>query len=566
MKIRKKLLSVIPALFIAAFFYFVRSSIINSYPAETIKQTLMRIIPIFLGITLILILLSSFQGLKYFRKLFKKIDRKTWITLSVILLFGLTLRTCVAPHTHRVYYDEDIYLNVAQNIVTEGRAILCNYGTQEKCFEGIYNKQPFGFSFLISILFYLFGVSEAIASHFVAILSSFTIIFVFLIAYLIFNNKKIALFSSLLFSIVPLNITWAPTTSAGSTLVFFTSLAIFGFLSYFKTEKNSILLFSFSSLAYAIQIRPEGGLLIPIVGLMFLLLNKRVFTIIKSKKFLLFLIIFCLLIVPHLLHLNVVSPENWGSSGKKFSTEYLSYNLKTNTMFFFENTRFPIIFTFLSLLGLYQFRKYWRQKSFLVLWFLIFFGIYLVFYAGSFNYGVDERFSLNLYIPMSILAGCGAFLVEKSIEKRKKKVDHFWMTSIFIILFCFLPFVSLVSSVGEKAWDARLAHDFLIEKLENLDDSCWIFTHVPSVALVNGKNSLQAWYAQNPEIVDKIFEKTDCVLFYEEYWCNADPWKSGPCKYFHDNFDLLPYDTITERGKTFTLYFMKRRGKNVTVI
>jgi len=134
----------------------------------------------------------------------------------------------------------------------------------------------------------------------------------------------------------------------------------------------------------------------------------------------------------------------------------------------------------------------------------------------------------------------------------KRNYISFGLASLMMIL-AFVPFYGFVGEIGEKAWDARLAHDFVVEKMKDMDDDCWIFTHVPSVILVNGKNSLQAWYAQNPNIRNKILEN-DCVLFYEEYWCNAEPYKSGPCKYFFDSFDMKVYATVSERNKNFTLY------------
>jgi hypothetical protein len=119
-----------------------------------------------------------------------------------------------------------------------------------------------------------------------------------------------------------------------------------------------------------------------------------------------------------------------------------------------------------------------------------------------------------------------------------------------------------VSSVGTESWSARLASDFVIEKMENMDDDCWIFTMVPSVVLNNGKNAAEASFGQNPDVVNEIFNETSCVFFYEEYWCSSEPWKSNIAAYFHNNFDLIVYDSVskTEGGfnRTFTLYYIER--------
>ncbi|MCK4634589.1 MAG: glycosyltransferase family 39 protein [Candidatus Aenigmarchaeota archaeon] len=558
MNSKKKLIVIIPIALIILFFSIVTLYIESSYEKNILQDNLMWITPIFFGIIFVLILISFFWSLRYLKELFKKIDKRVWIILLIIFLVGFSLRVFIAPHTHRLYYDEDIYLNIAQNIAREGRTILCNYGTQEKCFEGIYNKQPNGYPFLMSMLF-LFGTSEMVAHYATAIISSLIIPFIFLIAYLLFNNQRIGLLSSLFFSLIPISILWAPTTSAGSVSIFFMALTFFAFLSYFKTKKFPVLLFSFASLAYAIQIRPEGLLFLPMVFLAFLLLDKNVFEDFKKKEFLALLVIFSILVVPHMLHTLSVKSEGWGTSGNKLGTEYVEENLKVNGMFFFENTRFPVVFSILSILGLYPFIREWKKKTLLVIWFMAFFVLYLLFYAGSFNYGVDVRFSLNLYIPLAILGGCGTFLVSKNLDRifRKKYMSVAIVSLIMII--AFMPFYSFVSEIGEKAWDARMGHDFVIEEMRELDDNCWIFTHVPSVVLINGKNSLQAWYAQNSKVRDGVM-KNDCVLFYEEYWCNAEPYKSGACKYLHDNFDLKLYTNTSERDKNFTLYWVKEKS------
>jgi len=525
----------------------------------TIQNNLAWIVPVFLGVTLFLLIFSFLFSFKDLKKLFKKIDRKTWIVLLLVFLVGFSLRVFVAPHTHRLYFDEDMYLEMGQNIVRSGRAVVCQYGTPDKCYSWIYNKEPAGYPFLISTCF-LFGNIETPAYYFTAIISSLTILTVFFIAYLLFENKKISLFSTLIFVLIPVAIRWAPTTSTDTVFMFFSGLVVFAFLSYFKNSSNRLLLFSFASLAYAIQIRPEGILLIFIVMFMFIFFKRNLFSMIGKKWFLIIFVIFLLLIVPHLLHLNSVKEDNWGSSQNKLGLEYVSGNLYDNGMFFFENTRFPVVFSIFALIGLFLYR-FWKESLFLVLWFVLFFGLYLLFYAGSFNYGVDVRYSLTMYPPVAILGGCGAFLIADTLNKfMAKLVDRKWssMISIVVVILVisasFFPFISFVSSNGEKAWDARLHHDFLVEKMKELDDDSWIITLVPSIVLINGKNAIDPNFLRDQEKLNKLLTKNTSIYFYEGYWCQSEPFKSNICQYIHDNFHLIIYDKITEKYRTYTLY------------
>jgi hypothetical protein len=286
------------------------------------------------------------------------------------------------------------------------------------------------------------------------------------------------------------------------------------------------------------------------------------FDIISKKEVLIILICFSLLLVPHLIHMNAVKGESWGAPGEKISLEYFDQNLQDNTLFFFENTRFPVVFTLFSLVGL-AFHKMWKKKIFLGIWFLSFFVLYLSFYAGSFNVGVDVRFSLALYVPIAILGGLGAVLVSDLIKKIiKKKYISIGIVALILII-SFVPFYSFVGVIGEEAWSARMAHDFIIEEMQDLEDDSWIFTYVPSVVLINGKNAVYSSSAYNKEIVDKIFQETDNVYFFEEYWClsQISPYKDT-CDYIHDNFRLREVANVTDSGmgltRTFYLYQMAR--------
>ncbi len=555
--IENKIISLIPILILIVSVYTLVYTIEIFFEKNDVIDTLIWIIPIFFLIIFSLMTFSFFYSIKDFKKIFQKIDKKTWIVILIIFIVGLSLRTFYAPHTHRLYFDEDIYLNIGQNIAREGKNYLCNFGSQTECFDYIYNKQPSGYSFFISIFYFLFGTSETMAHYINAIVSSLTTILVFLLAYLLFKSEKVGIFASLIFIFIPVAIRWAPTTSTGTIFIFFMALTVLGFLCYFKTYKNNILLFSFAALAYTIQFRPEGLLLVPIILLLFLIHNKEIFSKIKSKEFMIIITVFSLLIIPHMIHLNTVKDEKWGTEGEKMSTEYFEKNFKDNALFFFENTRFPITFTFFAIIGL-AFRNFWKKKIFLILWFLTFFGIYLLFYAGSFNFGVDVRYSLPIYVQISILGGCGVFLLYKLLKKIIKKEAIAIIISGLLIVLSFVPFIGFSGSVGIEAWHARLSHDFLVEKMEEMEDDSWIFTLVPSIVLINGKNGLQGYYAQDSEIIKEIFEKTDNVYLYSGYWCNSDPWKSSICKYFHENINLTLIDTTTDTHKrqtmTFTLY------------
>ncbi len=554
-------------------------------------NTLIKIIPaslLFSYFLLIALLIINFRKIK---NEFKEVDKKIWIALFLIVLLGFSLRMFVAPQAHRVFFDEDIYLNTAQNIKNELKACMCDYGTPEECYRCAPNKQPHAYSAFISIFFFFFGVQESVAHTATIILGTLSILLVFAVAYFLFRKQSIALYASLILSLVPEHIRWSATTSLEAFFVFFTLLTVSLFLAYFRTGSYSILATAIFAFAITLQGRPEANLLAVLAVLLFLLYNKRLMVDFRSRKFFLLIVLLAILVLPSTIHLKNVSSDSWGSSGEKFGLKYFSKNAGDNAKFFFENTRFPVIFTILSVLGIAYFLKE-NKKEILLLsaWFFLFFGIYAIFYAGSFNYGTDVRFSLNLYPSVAIFAAMGLGLIEGilsminfssgiinyyflkliikkehfSMEKPEKKPIGIWivrMAIIILILVLMTPFIDYIRIYGEEAWDAKAVHDFAVKESKKFQErSCYVFSHVSSMFLVNGVNSLQTHLHTNKGIVDGIFKKTDCVIFYEDYWCvNVLAHKEGICKSMHDNFNLAVYSTQKEKYKNFTFYSVSRK-------
>ena len=369
-----------------------------------------------------------------------------------------------------------------------------------------------------------------------------------------FKKEEPALYSGLILALNPIHILWAPTITGETLFVLFALLAAVSILIYLNNKSIPSLFLAASILAFASQIRPEAPLLLPVLSLFFI--KEKL-----DKNLLLAFILLLILFLPYVLQFKNVSNDSWGAtSGEKLSLANVKPNSLVNSRFFIENTRYPALFTVFILPGIIYliFRKSFLNLSILVAWFALFFSIYSLFYAGSFNYGADVRFSSSLYPAISMLAGLGIYYLRTLLPIRKKLLSSsILVISVLLIFAQFLPFVN---AIGEEAWDARLAHDFAINTAKSQGKDCYVFTHVPTMFLVNNINALQTWYGSNAASVDDTFKKTDCVLFEEGYWCvNVQQYKDGVCKYLKDNFNLVKVDSATEREKTFTLYRLERK-------
>jgi len=424
-------------------------------------------------------------------------------------------------------------------------------------------KWPNGYPFTAAVAFMFFGISESVAFNLEVLLGSISVLLVFGIGYLLSGKEEIGLFSALLFALIPVHIMWSGTTASEPVFMFYTILSIFAFLVSFREFNFKTSLFAMSALSFALQVRAEGPVLLIIIGGMILLLDKKLKVKINDVKFLIPLIVLFLLIMPTLLHVRHSSETDpWGSSGKVFGWEYAKQNIPINAWFWFtgypaiEN---PVFFTIFAIIGLIFLLKInVKLALFLGLWFLSIFFLYAFFYAGSVRYGTDVRYSMSGYIPFVIFGGFGFYLVQQLISKKFK---HPWIiflifsTIIFISFLFYLPSVSTPADKIMEANQARTYHDFVVKEASKLDDNCYILTHTPSIFLIMNKGSLQTWYGSNTNTMKELFNRTDCVIFDDNFWCNLEPYKSSVCKHIFDAYNLTMISSVqTNDGHTYALY------------
>jgi len=293
------------------------------------------------------------------------------------------------------------------------------------------------------------------------------------------------------------------------------------------------------------------------VGLAFLLYDRE---ILKDKYTYILLGVAFVLVIPHIVQLYAVRGENWGSTGPRMSLSYFAQNFKVNSLFYLKNNKFPVLFTVFSIFCLFTKRNY-KEKLILITWFLFFWGIFIFFYAGSYEFGQDVRFSLVSYMPLSLLAGLGMASLEELLEpKGLSGVSR--IIVIPVILFSFSGFLPHVRTVGEEACQARADHRYAMEMAEHVPDNSMVLTHNPNMFLLWGKNAAQAAIATNNEpAMNHFFQRyTGGVYFHYNYWCNVDnPKEQTFCQNILNKYDHSPVIEFKERGYTFKLYQLNKK-------
>ena len=532
-----------------------------SFDTPRLRGQLISIAPWFLEINFLLIIIGIALNIKTFKTIFSNISLRQWYLVSAVIVMGIVMAVFVAPRVHRIFYDENIYLNIGQTIAAQKKAAMCaegynNYG-EYHCVQLEHNKQPYAFPYLISIVYRIFGVSELAGFLLNNFIFGLSILTSFLLGFLFFNRFSAGVYSALIYCLIPENIIWANTTSVEPGAALFSGLVMAAGLIYLKEKKvRNLFLFSVL-LSYSVQFRTESILILLVVGLLFLLYDRNT---LKDKNTYFFMALALALIVPHIVQLYAVRGESWGSSGPRMSLVYFFNNFKVNSLFYLENIKIPLLYTLLLGVGI-AFKRNLKEKVVLITWFFLFWGIFLVFYAGSYEFGQDIRFSLVSYMPFALLAGLGIVRLEDLFEA-KGLIRVFRVAAIAVILVTFSGFLPHVRTIGEEACQARADHRSAQEMAKLLPKNSMVLTHNPNMFLLWGKNAAQAAIAtNNDQAMNHFFRRyTGGVYFHYNYWCNTDnPREQAFCRNILNKYEHVSLVEYKERGYTFVLYRLNKK-------
>jgi hypothetical protein len=147
--------------------------------------------------------------------------------------------------------------------------------------------------------------------------------------------------------------------------------------------------------------------------------------------------------------------------------------------------------------------------------------VFLFFYAGSYKFGQDIRYSILSYLPLSILIGLGCGYIKNLLESKIKSIK---IILIFLIAFSFTWFLPFTRAEGEEAWAARFDHRYAVEFARLLPDNSIVFTQTPNIFLLNKKSAIQTSSATyNPGIIERHLNRfKGGVYVHYGYWSNVD--------------------------------------------
>ena len=445
-----------------------------------------------------------------------KLDRWTLILAAGALLASLAFR----PAEHLLFFDEDIYIQIASNMSHAPVAQLTILGGPNDIKVSTYYKEPVGFPVLLSLIFAITGTHESVAFIVARLFYALTVVAVYLLALEILKTRAQAITAAVVFAAAPA--CFAFSSSAGSDLpaALFATLGVWGAVS-----GNGML--AAGALAMAAQIRLDMIALAPLI-----LIADRIPMKWKAGM--------GALITAEILHVSWVlsiapklaQVENVTSA---FSPSYIPGNLWTNLKYLLNPTLFPIAATVLAVATLYRST---RNQQILLAWIALISAVYLLFFAGSFE--INPRYSIQITIPIVLLA--------VSVANRKAILA----TLLFTAALAELRRPELPSYVQNLASD----HATAVQFAQRLEPTDLVISTEPEVFINQGRYAMNAVFAsEQPDRVREQLGNFKRVFYYSGARTSlegTEEWKAD--RRVKSDYELHLVDSREFGGRRIALY------------
>ena len=489
-------------------------------------------------------------------------SRRAYLTAAAASVLAVVLASSAAPRTNRIYYDEQIYQNAAHLLADGHRAAMCNEGDVEfgwlRCARAEYNKQPYGYPYLLSIGYRLFGAQEWVAFRFNNLVAGALVWVAFGLAALLFRDPRAAGLSALMMALIPHLLRWTNTAASEPTAALMCGVAVLAAALFVRSGATLSLAWTVAACAFAATTRPESPMVIAVVAMAMLAFRREEFL---RPRLWWAACVGVLLLVPTLAHTASVRSERWGAPDERVSLSFAVQNLQVNGPFYLLNEHFPALFTLLAAVGVFA-RRHARAVLVLGTFFVLFWGVFLFFYAGSYAYGADVRYSILSYLPLITLAGAGGAAVVDRLTLQGRALGRHAMAGVMtIILFHALLFLPLVRSVGEESWAARADVAIAREFSRQIPVDGIVLTHNPGMFLLWGTNAAQTGIAVSEESYVRGFlaeRFPGGVFFHWNFWCNVDDRQQvALCDEIKQRYPFELVATQRRRHQVFELYRLR---------
>ena len=410
---------------------------LNPQLSRMVEDTL---IHYYYGVLVLLVFITVAALVFSFRYIFeemKKISARSWVMVFLIFSLAVILRFFAIDHSPQVFFDEVTFIETAENYHTGGLNMQNYHGP-------LRNNMLIcttGWPFLISLAFKITGVNIHAAYYLSALLSSLTVLLVFLTATLLFKNEKAGLWSALIFCIYPVFLRLSTSSAMGTSSIFFVFLTLTLFILYFRQQKTPLLYLSFCCLAWASNMRQEAILtILPLLLLFFALFHPHLKSELKKPH------IYICLLISGLFALPAALASFYGvSTGFYFFYETpakinsdIIHNLQFNLTYWLSNRIQPLSIVLMAIFALIMFFRIDRR---LCLYFAGWFVFLWFFY--SFNPSCDFsairtldswRNVFHLLVPVVLFAGLAPVIIYEYFVENYSKLRYIALVLLIVMI------------------------------------------------------------------------------------------------------------------------------------
>lgn len=479
-----------------------------------------------------------------------------WTLVLLISGGGLAAAYVLPPVTNRIFYDEQIYQHVGQNMADLHRTQMCAHGIVEygqlQCLASEYNKEPYGYPYLLSLGYRIAGTSDAFAHHLNRWLHALCALTVGILALRLTGSRTAGVMAALTMTLLPEQLRWSATAAAEPSASLFVAIAVLAAVGHVQAPSGRALAWMVAATAWAIQFRPESGLVVGVIAA-FVLLHAP--GLVKERRTWIALICGAVVVAAYGLHLAAVRNDTWGAGAAPFAPSHVWSNLPVNGWFYFADSRFPAWVGVTAVLGLViGTRAPARTRLSLAFYFLAFWGIFLFFYAGSYNYGADVRYSLVSYVPLVLLSSIGVASLLARVPARHVALARAAVAGL--ALWTFALQAPYIRSIGEEAWAARADAAYAREIAATLEPDALVLTHNPNMFLLWGVNAAQMFVASNQGFLARELPRHGRNIYVHwGFWCNVvDPVQQALCDGTLASMPTELAHERTERNYRFAFY------------
>lgn len=350
-----------------------------------------------------------------------------YLIVFLLLVFASYLRLTNLESNPGIYSDEGTQIEIAQNLV-EGKTQY--YSLNQSTL--IIGRLPL-FSFLLSLVFRLFGVGILQLRSFTAFLGIVTILFLYIALKSILRNqsKSIPLISVFLFSINPSAIVFHRLGFSYHLLSIFVLVVFWGLWQYWETGKNKYLILFSLCLGLGSLVDLSGFTFFPFAILMILIKNFRKIPLFISLSLLPFIIYSSIMLFTHqnafLFDLQYIFTRTNNNLGKQivflFINIYELINKDKWTLygllgfFLLKNKSFGLYSFFFFFISFVNSARHAPMTGLSYYYFIPFFSLIVVGVSGFFQFFFEKLRTILEEFFNQFINGCTHFFLKNTNSK-----------------------------------------------------------------------------------------------------------------------------------------------------